>query len=273
MRDGFSTYGAAEVRQPENPSALLSANETTKLNKNLLNLVSMKTTIIFNQGGKEKMRSSRCEPAKNYGSSFLLIFLLAVSIAGYAQSPPVITSFSPTSAKPGDAVTLTGTDFNTTTTNNIVFFGATRATVTAATATSLTATVPTGATYAPITLLNTGTGLAAASLSHFNPVYSPVKPSLTTADLSAKMDFTTGTQPGTVAIGDLDSDGKPDLSVSNETTNNISVFRNTSTSGPSGYGTRAMASINPHSTVRRRILVRPLHAHARLACSGIMRCR
>ena len=90
---------------------------------------------------------------------------------------------------------------------------------------------------------------------------------------AAKADFTTAGRPISIAIGDLDGDGKPDLSMSNETSNNISVIRNTSTSGPSGYGTRAMASIKPHSTVRRRILVRPLHAHARLACSGIMRCR
>jgi hypothetical protein len=42
--------------------------------------------------------------------------------------PPSITSFSPISAKPGDAVTLTGIRFNTTAANNIVFFGGTRAT-------------------------------------------------------------------------------------------------------------------------------------------------
>ena len=60
-------------------------------------------------------------------------------------------------------VTITGTNFNTTPANNVVYFGATKATVSASTASSLTVTVPTGATYAPITVLNTGTSLAAYS--------------------------------------------------------------------------------------------------------------
>ena len=61
--------------------------------------------------------------------------------------PPTITSFSPASVAIGSSVTITGTNFNTTAANNVVFFGATRATVTTATATSLTVTVPLGATY------------------------------------------------------------------------------------------------------------------------------
>ncbi|MFY7794926.1 MAG: IPT/TIG domain-containing protein, partial [Chitinophagaceae bacterium] len=62
----------------------------------------------------------------------LFIFLNAIGISGGLKAQaPVITSFSPTSAIPGASVTLTGTGFNTATTNNIVFFGATRATVTA----------------------------------------------------------------------------------------------------------------------------------------------
>jgi len=145
--------------------------------------------------------------------------------------PPKITSFTPTSGAVGAIVTITGTGFNTTPANNIVFFGATRATVTAATATSLTVTVPTGATFGAITVLNTGTSLAAYSTQFFNPTFSPNKGSITTADFSAKVDFTTGANPFSVAIGDLDGDGKPDLAVVNQSSNSISVYRNTSNSG------------------------------------------
>ncbi len=156
----------------------------------------------------------------------------------YPQAP-IITSFTPQSAKPGDVVTLTGTGFNTTNTDNIVFFGATRATVSAATATSITATVPNGATYAPITLLNTGTSLAAYSLSNFTPIFSPAKTAITAGDFSTKIDFTTGSNPFSVAIGDLDGDGKADLAVANAGSNTVSVYRNTSGSGSIDVGSFA----------------------------------
>ncbi len=152
---------------------------------------------------------------------------------------PAITSFTPTSAKPGDAVTLTGTGFNTTSANNIVFFGATQATITAATANSITATVPAGATYAPISLLNTASILSCASLANFNPIYSPAKTNITATDFLPKQDFTTGTSPVSVAIGDLDGDGKPDMVVVNFNSNTVSVFRNTSSSGSIGAGSFA----------------------------------
>jgi hypothetical protein len=93
-----------------------------------------------------------------------------ISVLRNADLPPTIISFSPLSAKPGESVTLTGTNFNANPTKNVVFFGATRGTVTAATTTSVTVTVPTGATYALITLLNTGTSLPAYSSNNFTPL-------------------------------------------------------------------------------------------------------
>ncbi len=55
--------------------------------------------------------------------------------------------------------------------------------------------------------------------------------SITTGSFAAKVDFTTGTNPVSIAIGDIDGDGKPDLVVTNNGSNSVSVFRNTSTSG------------------------------------------
>ncbi len=167
-----------------------------------------------------------------------LLTALGITTKSLAQAP-VISDVVPSSAKPGDVVSLTGTNFNETATNNIVFFGATKATVTAATATSLTVTVPTGATYAPISVLNTGTSFSTYSKTNFSPTYSPAKSTIVAGDFQTKQDFTTATSPNSVAIGDLDGDGKPDLVVANYGSNTISVYRNTSTDGSIGTGSFA----------------------------------
>ena len=53
----------------------------------------------------------------------------------------------------------------------------------------------------------------------------------TTPTFAAKTDFTTGTQPLSVAIGDLNGDGKPDLAVANDLSYTVSVLRNTMAAG------------------------------------------
>src|SRR6187455_969933 len=69
-----------------------------------------------------------------------------------AATAPTLTGFSPTSGAIGTAVTLTGTNFSTTLLDNTVKFNGTAATVSAATATSLTVSVPTGATSGKISV-------------------------------------------------------------------------------------------------------------------------
>jgi uncharacterized repeat protein (TIGR02543 family) len=159
----------------------------------------------------------------------------ATDVTLYAQwllPPPTITSISPATGLtvPGATVTITGTKFNTTAANNIVRFGAAKATVTAATATSLTVTAPAGATYAPVTALNANLALSGSSPKPFLPTFAG-KGSFTANDIMAKVDFATGTISRSVAIGDLDGDGKPDLAVANYEAATVSVFRNTSVSG------------------------------------------
>lgn len=65
---------------------------------------------------------------------------------------PTITSFSPQSGLVGTTVTITGTNFSTTPANNIVKLNGTNAVVTASTATSITTTVPAGATTGKFTV-------------------------------------------------------------------------------------------------------------------------
>ncbi len=63
-------------------------------------------------------------------ASFVLGLSLLFGSSSYAEvMPPTISSFNPLSATNGASVTITGTNFSETLTNNIVWFGAVQATV------------------------------------------------------------------------------------------------------------------------------------------------
>ncbi len=75
-----------------------------------------------------------------------------------------ITNIQPSLGFSGATVTITGTNFSKTPVNNIVKFNGTAATVTASTATSLTVTVPPGATTGSVTVTVAGqTGTSGSS--------------------------------------------------------------------------------------------------------------
>lgn len=81
-------------------------------------------------------------------------------------APPAISSFTPVSGVTGSTVTLTGTGFNSTPSGNTVKFNGTPATVTASTTTSITTTVPVGATTGKISVTtSTGTGTSAENFT------------------------------------------------------------------------------------------------------------
>ena len=156
-------------------------------------------------------------------------------VKGYASSvtialPPTITSFNPTSGPIGTTVTITGTSFNATASNNLVYFGAVKASVASASSTSLTVTVPISTTFSPISVTDITTELTGYASAPFIVTFSSSK-SIDTSSFASKLDFTTGTTPYGVAVCDLDGDGKPDLVVTNYASNTVSVYRNTSASG------------------------------------------
>ena len=176
-------------------------------------------------------KNERVPLKNNLSASFLLFIpMLMMGNSSWAQAP-TISSFTPASGAPGTVVTLTGTNFNATASTNIVKFGATKATVSAASTTSLTVIVPVGATYERISVLNTATALMGASLKPFIPTFSPNKGDITIGDFMNSVELDFGVQAYGVAIGDLDGDGKPDLAVPNRGQGNILIFRNISNSG------------------------------------------
>ncbi len=81
---------------------------------------------------------------------------------------PTITNFTPTSGTPGTVVTISGTNFDPVVSKNEVRFNGVLALVTAASATSLMTTVPSGATTGPITV--TTRGGTATSGSNFTVI-------------------------------------------------------------------------------------------------------
>jgi surface antigen len=138
-------------------------------------------------------------------------------------------SFSPASATAGSSVTISGGNFSAAPASNLVYFGAVQAAVVAASATSLTVTVPACATYAPITV--TVNGLTASSGQPFLPAFVGSGLGLSASSFGPLLTLSAGSQPVRVIIADLDGDGKPDLIVGNSVDHTIGLYRNISTNG------------------------------------------
>lgn len=145
-----------------------------------------------------------------------------------ASYPPTISSFTPAGGAIGSTVTISGINFDPVPANNIVRFGAVKATVSTANSTSLTVVVPTGSTYQPFTV--TVNGLTAFASKPFNVTFISSQ-IIDAATFAPKVDFTSGTSPEAIAISDIDGDGKTDIIVTNVNGGSISVYRNISASG------------------------------------------
>ena len=127
---------------------------------------------------------------------------------------PVISSFSPASAPAGGSVTITGLHFDPAPVNNIVFFGGMKATVTAASGTSLTVTVPSGTTYCHLSV--TANHLTAWSTAFFSLSFSGAANAFSSTSFAQELDYPNGFQALGLTMdkawtGDLDGDGRPDV--------------------------------------------------------------
>ena len=146
-------------------------------------------------------------------------------LTSFAIIPVKVTSFSPAAGPISTSVTISGSNFNTTLSKNVVFFGSTRATVTGATSTSLTVIVPYGASYQYISVTNLDYNTTGYSAKPFGVTF-PNAP----ASLSVGGTFSTpGGNPRMMAIGDLNADGRTDFIVANDGASNVSVYLNNST--------------------------------------------
>ncbi len=160
----------------------------------------------------------------------LACFLMLGYIDGLTQ--PSITAFSPESGPIGTTVIISGAGFDNDPANNVVFFGATRATVTAATASELTVSVPSGASYEPITVLVDN--LIAHSDSPFAVTFEGGVPISADSFMPGDARFI-GLGASKVVVGDLDGDGKPDIAVLDQFKHKVSVLRNMCVGAKSFY--------------------------------------
>jgi hypothetical protein len=87
-----------------------------------------------------------------------------------------LTGFSPASGKVGDTVTIKGTNFDTTAADNTVMFNGVTATVDSSTATSIMATVPSGATTGHISVTSNGMTATSVGIFTVQPVISEFQP-------------------------------------------------------------------------------------------------
>lgn len=167
---------------------------------------------------------------------FLFTSLFMFSLSAIAQIP-TITSFSPAAANAGTTLTITGTNFSTTTTNNIVQFGSIRANVSSATTTSLTVTVPQSAPNQPISV--TVNGKIAISPLHFRFLRN-----LGTINSSSYLSTSSFTlanigDQNRHAYADFDGDGRVEFVASASggfsISRNISSPSNISFSAPTSY--------------------------------------
>jgi hypothetical protein len=162
-------------------------------------------------------------------SGKVLLFLFALlNIPPLSLSAQVsISAVSPLSGPIGSAVNITGSHFDPVAANDIVYFGAVRAQVSSASATSLSVLVPAGASYQPVTV--TADGLTAYSGQSFDVTFPGEAGTRTFSD-SIYLHFTnitTGSAPIKSVVADLDGDGKPDIITANASTDVI-IFQNSS---------------------------------------------
>jgi len=127
------------------------------------------------------------------------------SIGGFKYyKPPVISSFKPLAALPGASLTISGSGFHTVPDSNLVYFGGSRAVVTAASATSLTVRVPAGVNYSTINVI--AHGQYAFSSQYFLPL-SNIKGDITKTSFGAATTLHAGNNSHSLAFADFDSNG------------------------------------------------------------------
>jgi hypothetical protein len=166
-----------------------------------------------------------------------------VSILLNAGCTPVVTSISPSSGATagGTVVTITGSNFVIGAAT--IKFGAIAGTsATCSSTTQCTATSPAGIGTVSVRVTNSSGTSADTAADDFT--YTAAASACTV--FSPATNFTVGSNPQGVAIGDFNGDGKSDLAVANISSNNVSILLGTGT-GTFGAATNFTVGTTPVS--------------------------
>ncbi|MBL0266629.1 MAG: IPT/TIG domain-containing protein [Leptospiraceae bacterium] len=145
--------------------------------------------------------TNACQKEEKKDNTASLIGILALSGGGSSAGgtstgtttlAPTLTSFTPTSGPINSTVTITGTNFSSSATSNVVKFNGTVATVTAATSTQLTVTVPTGTTTGKISI--EVSGQLVTSTTDFTIACNPCRIFITATTSNGNLGGVTGAQ-------------------------------------------------------------------------------
>ncbi len=143
---------------------------------------------------------------------------------GYS-APMMLSAFTPTSGPLGATVVISGQNFSSVSSNNVVFFGATLATVLpGSTSSTLNVTVPVGANYQYISVTNLDNNITAYSAVPFVVTYATSVGSFNA--FSQAQNISTGADGIQHVIKDFNNDGKPDVVVANCSGNTLYLFTN-----------------------------------------------
>jgi|GEM_PF-1511290 len=157
---------------------------------------------------------------------FLLFFNLGFAVKFCTAQVPQINSFTPLYGETGTTVTISGNNFSSNSLSNIVYFGAVRANVTAASPGSITVTVPYGATYEPITVSTNG--LIAKSAFPFRVTFAGGGGGFKKKSFAPLAGFQNTYWSDGISVFDIDGDGDNDFIAGyifkNESTGNNIAF-------------------------------------------------
>ncbi|SMG29128.1 gliding motility-associated C-terminal domain-containing protein [Marivirga sericea] len=155
---------------------------------------------------------------------YLFLFYLIVAANQALAQDVVIESVTPKEGYSGQIVDIKGVGL---TGADQVFFGSVEGEIINVSDQLIEATVPNGATYDNITILNSTTGLIYSS-EHFMLSYGGEQ-GVEASNFSPQIDFSAESGLYDVSVSDLDGDGKNDIIGANSNSNSATILRNIST--------------------------------------------